>query len=77
MTIKVVEPNAENMNAIVDALRAITLVVTRQLPIDKQEDLRNDLMRLSREAVTHSNPLLEALLLDLHGVAGTASGVAI
>jgi hypothetical protein len=74
MAVQVVEPTAENINALFGAMRALTLAFTRQLPMDKQEDLRNDLSRLGKEAAARQDPLLEALLLDLHAAAGSASG---
>lgn len=61
--------NAETVNAMVDAMGAITLCLTRQLTADQRTGFRADLARLAVRAEKDGNTTLETLLIDLRNIA--------
>ena len=67
-------PPPHDLEAVVDALRAMTLAFARQLPLEQRSDLVNDIQRLANDARLRQKPGLERLLHELHAAANTASG---
>lgn len=61
--------NAATLNAIVEAMGALTMCISRQLPPDKQVAFSMDLARLAAQAESEGDTLLETLLIDLHRAA--------
>lgn len=61
--------NAQTMNALVDGLGALTLVLVSRLPREQREEVAQDLARLARGAEERGDLTLESLLMDLHRAA--------
>ena len=61
--------NAETANALVDAMGAITLCMTRQLNPEQRTGFRADMARLAVRAEQDGNTTLETLLIDLRNAA--------
>jgi hypothetical protein len=60
-----IKADSATMNAIVDAMGALAMVLTHRLPAEQRETMANDLARLARKAEEQGNTLLETLLIDL------------
>lgn len=65
MTIKA---DPASINAIVSAMGALALCVSRQLNDEQRASFSNDLARLAAQAEMNGDTLLETLLIDMHQV---------
>ncbi|MEH3087446.1 MAG: hypothetical protein PGN26_13165 [Xylophilus ampelinus] len=63
----------ETINALVDALGALTMAITRQLPVHQREDFADSFERFARAGDRASDAGLRALLLELQSAARTAA----
>lgn len=61
--------NAETMNALIDGLGALTLVLLSRMPLEVREAAAQDFARLAASAEGEGNLTLETLLMDLHRAA--------
>lgn len=61
--------DATTMNAIVSALGALTICLTRQMPPEQRAGFADDLARLAKNAEQNGDTTLETLLIDLHRAA--------
>lgn len=61
--------NAETVNAMVDAMGALTLCLTRQLNPEQRVGFKADMARLAASSEKNGNTTLETLLIDLRNAA--------
>lgn len=61
--------DATTMNAIVSAMGALTICLTRQMTPEQKAGFANDLARLAKNAEQAGDTVLETLLIDLHRAA--------
>lgn len=61
--------NADTLNALVDAMGAVTLCMTRQLNPEQRAGFKADMARLAASAEKNGNATLETLLMDLRNAA--------
>lgn len=67
------KPDADTLNAIVNALGAVVFATVRQLPPTQQAAFANDLARLAKNEENGGRLASETLLLDLHRAAVAAA----
>lgn len=67
------KPDADTLNAIVNALGAVVFATVRQLPPAQQAAFANDLARLAKNEEKGGHIASETLLLDLHRAAVAAA----
>lgn len=61
--------DATTMNALVSAIGALTMCLTRQMTPEQQAGFADDLARLAKNAEHRGDTTLETLLIDLHRAA--------
>lgn len=61
--------SAGTLNAMVDAMGALTLCLTRQLNPEQRKGFKADMARLAIRAEKDGNTTLETLLMDLRNAA--------
>lgn len=59
------EINADTVNAIVSAMGALAMCITRQLTPEQRTAVANDLARLASTAEASGDTTLETLLIDM------------
>ena len=67
------KPDADTINAIVNALGAVVFATVRQLPAAQQTAFASDLARLAKNEEKGGRLASETLLLDLHRAAVAAA----
>jgi hypothetical protein len=63
----------EAINMLVNAMGALTMAITRQLPPDQREDFADSLERYAQAGDRASDAGLRALLMELQSAARTAA----
>lgn len=61
--------DAETMNALISAMGALTMCMTRQMTPAQRAGFADDLARLAKNAEQSGDALLETLLIDMHRAA--------
>lgn len=59
------EPNAETLNAMVDAMGALVMCLAKHMPAQVKGELAGDLARLSANATASGRPVVGRLMGDL------------